>query len=265
MLFSHKKAITHLKYSLSLPVSLKLFSAASCERPLMCEEKWWNWNLFIYLFIYWYIYLILLDWKAVSRLCGRTATWQDLSHFTFFLPLAFSLSLWLSHTHTQRHTHIRAGKVHPPYMYWPDKSETPNEGDTDKHANLPSVCPFFRHSSSYFSAFCPLPSNPLRFTFSPSFCLLLSRSPTRQLCHFSLCLTSQSPSPPPILPDACDSHLKCLYLLLFLSFLPPSHSYLILTVSPSHSALLLSISRSLTPLLPSILLLPLFFLPPPVP
>lgn len=62
------------------------------------------------------------------------------------------------------------------------------------------------------------------------------------------------------LPDAYDSHSKCLYLLLFLHFLPPSHSNLILPVSSSQlSAQLLPFLHSFRspPRCPS-LFLPLF-------
>lgn len=64
-----------------------------------------------------------------------------------------------------------------------------------------------------------------------------------------------APSPPhPLLPDAYDSHWKCLYLLLFISFLPHSHSYLIHAHRPTAPYPFLSSAPLLT-----------VFLPPPAP
>lgn len=104
-----------------------------------------SFHLFIYLFVFLYIYLFLLDWKAVSRLRGRTATWQDLSHFTFFLPLSLSHTHTV-HTHTHTKTHTYPCRESPSAL--PDKSETSDEWQMDKYANLPSIYPLFRHSSS---------------------------------------------------------------------------------------------------------------------
>ena len=102
------------------------------------------------------------------------------------------------------------------------------------------------------SCSCLLASVPL--CFSSSITLSAVVSFTHSLTLSPLLKSHISPpTPPPVL--SCQmpaSHSKCLYLLLFLSFLPPSHSYLSRTVPPP-----------CLPLIPSPS--PTVFRPPPVP
>lgn len=249
---SQKKAIQH---SLSLT---RLFSLSKAFLRLSTPRGRWyqrrNDGIEVcFILLYLFIYLFsLLDWKAVSRLCGRTASWQDLSHFTLHLPPALSLP------HAERHSGRRSPSPSP---RWSKRNKMRKATERDGRINM-LIYMNYLFSRLWFTCCCFLPSIVHLLVFSiilPTF-VSLTHSPT-----LSPLLMSRISIPPPPLPPSlpCQMpmiHVRSVYTsCCSLAFLPPSHSYLILTV--------FSVSLSLSSALPSSLLLlpPLFFLPPPAP
>lgn len=237
---SQKKAIQH---SLSLT---RLFSLSKAFLRLSTPRGRWYQRrddgievcfILLYLFIYLFS---LLDWKAVSRLCGRTASWQDLSHFTLHLPPALSLP------HAERHSGRRSPSPSP---RWSKRNKIRKAMEKDGRINM-LIYMNYLFSPLWFTCCCFLPSIVHLLVFSiilPTF-VSLTHSPTLSpLLMSRISIPPPPPSPPsPPLPDAYDSRSKCLYLLLFPRF-PPT-----LTLLPHpHGFLRLSLTFLCSPLIAS--------------
>ena len=252
---SQKKAI---QYSLSLT---RLFSLSKAFRRLSTREavnirgEMMELKSVLFYCIYLFICFFLLDWKAVSRLCGRTASWQDLSHFTLHLPPALSLP------HAERHSGRRSPSPSPS---WSKRNKIRKATEKDGRINM-LIYMNYLFSPLWFTCCCFLPSIIHLLVFlhhSAYFCLPhpLSNSVTSPyVSHLN------PPLPPPL-----SSPARCLWFT-FEVFIPPavpslsSHPHTL--TSSSRFSPSLSLSLSLSSALPSslLLLLPLFFLPPPVP
>ena len=255
---SQKKAI---QYSLSLT---RLFSLSKAFLRLSTREpvniRGGTMELKSVLFYCIYLFICFpLDWKAVSRLCGRTASWQDLSHFTLHLPPALSLSRTLRD--------VRAGEARHPHQAeanWINKEKPRGK---DGRINM-LIYMNYLFSLLWFTCCCFLPSIVHLLVFSiilPTF-VSLTHSPTLSPLLMSRISIPPSPLSLSLLPPLLSSPARCLWFT-FEVFIPPAVPSL-----SSHPHTLTSSSRfsptlSLSFALPSslLLLLPLFFLPPPVP
>ena len=235
---SQKKAI---QYSLSLT---RLFSLSKAFLRLSTREpvniRGGTMELKSVLFYCIYLFICFpLDWKAVSRLCGRTASWQDLSHFTLHLPPALSLSRTLRD--------VRAGEARHPHQAeanWINK-EKPRGKDGRINmliymnylfSLLWFTCCCFLSSIVHLLVFSIILPTFVSLTHSPTLSPLLMSRISIPPSPLSLSLSSLPSSPP--LPDAYDSRSKCLYLLLFprfpptLTLLPHPHGFLQLSHFP---------------------------------
>lgn len=209
---SQKKAIQH---SLSLT---RLFSLSKAFLRLSTPRGRWYQRrddgievcfILLYLFIYLFS---LLDWKAVSRLCGRTASWQDLSHFTLHLPPALSLP------HAERHSGRRSPSPSPS---WSKRNKIRKATERDGRINM-LIYMNYLFSPLRFTCCCFLPSIVHLLVFSiilPTF-VSLTHSPT-----LSPLLMSRISIPPPSLlpplPPSLSSPARCLWFT-FEVFIPPA-------------------------------------------
>lgn len=150
----------------------------------------------------------MLDWKAVSRLCGRTASWQDLSHFTLHLPPALSLP------HAERHSGRRSPSPSP---RWSKRNKIRKATERDGRINM-LIYMNYLFSPLWFTCCCFLPSIVHLLVFSiilPTF-VSLTHSPT-----LSPLLMSRISIPPSLLPPSLSSPARCLWFT-FEVFIPPA-------------------------------------------